>query len=267
MPKKLWDFVDGEPFMVNPRLGIINPRKRRKGRKMAKRRKGRMPPALARYWAKHRRGRKHSPKRRKRRNAWPTAGIAINPRRRRRRTYRMHNRKRRSYRVNRRHRRHHYRRNPSLMGISLPPMSTILYAGAGFAVPPMVEGFLSTSIPSLTTTITGLPFGKYLLKGGVVFGLTFLTRQFIGRAQSNAVLLGGSLYILVTLIKDYAPSYFPGLAGAGIPEGLSTYVPPSMAAYPSKLAALPSAAFFPGPGFMKSGTESGYGTAARFKRF
>src|ERR1700688_5070436 len=100
MSKSLWGVYDGEPFMENPNLGLLttlNPRKRgrKKGRKMAAKRKRRMPAGLARYWATHRR--KSNPRRKRVRNTharrrrtyrrnWPVEGMVAgaNPRRRRR---------------------------------------------------------------------------------------------------------------------------------------------------------------------------------------
>src|SRR5438093_19782 len=112
---------------------------------MAKRRQ---PAALRRYWATHKRkGRKHSPKRRKShrkhyRKNWisPGAIVAANPHRRRIRAHRVHHRKKR---------RHTYRHNPTLLGMHIPAVRTVAFVGVGFVGPSMVSGFLTSMFPTV----------------------------------------------------------------------------------------------------------------------
>ena len=48
---RLWQMFGKEPYLVNPHLLSINPKK---GKKMAKKKHHRQPPALKAYWAKMR---------------------------------------------------------------------------------------------------------------------------------------------------------------------------------------------------------------------
>src|SRR5262245_45548792 len=108
---RLWKTFGGEPFMVNPHLGIlgsINPRK--KGSTMTARQR-RM--AYVRSFRKNP-GRRHHRKHYKR-NPFPVGGLIVNPRRRR------------------------YKRNPglakrfgSMKFFSLPPLQSVLWTGVGY---------------------------------------------------------------------------------------------------------------------------------------
>lgn len=199
----LWKDFDGEPFLINPHLAILNPKK---GRKMA-RRKTRRTVA---------RGRKNAPRRRRRtyrKNPFtvPGAVMAVNPRRRKR-----------GRKNSPRHHRKGYRRNPAVLGMKLPSLQTIAYVGVGFVGTPILEGFVSSFLPTSFATST---LGKYVVRIGSALGLSWAGRQLIGREQGNMVAVGGGLYVVTSLIKDFAPGVIPGL---GIP---------GMAAYQSRLGA------------------------------
>jgi hypothetical protein len=228
MTTKLWDFYDGEPFMQNPRLGILalgnKPRKRghKKGRKAMARRKRRQPAALRKYWASHRKGRKRSPRRRRARRNWAQSGalVPVNPRRR-------HHRRRHRMNAHHRRRRHHYRRNPSFLGLSIPPIRTVAFGALGFASPPLVQGFLTSMAPSvMQTAMSAGMIGKYAVKAGSVALASWLTHKFIGASDGNAVMIGGSINVGLSLINDFAPGFLPA-------NPLSAYVPvrPGMRAY------------------------------------
>lgn len=233
--RRLWDVVDGEPFLVNPRLGILsNSRRRSKTRpkptsngakKMARRArdsKGRFLKAGSRRRTATTRRRRTNASAarpgRRRRNAYPIGGVVVaNPRRRR-------TTRRRSTSVARR-RRTSYRRNPRLMGVTLPPMTTVIFAGAGFIAPPMIEGFLSRFVPY---SLQGSAIGRYGLRIVSVLGLTYGVRRFVGVKESNAVLTGGSVYVLKTALDEFAPGMFGGYGPVPLPagEGVSRYVRP-----------------------------------------
>ena len=277
---RLWDFYDGEPFMENPYLGILggNPKRRKRGKKMAVRRRRRTRRV-------HRKGRKHnvrrmpnrrrrSAPRRRRRNPWTVAGSVVpmvaNPRRKRRITHAR--RRRRSVR------RH---RNP--FGLSIPPMKSVAFAGVGFIGPSIVSSVLTSSVPSLMTTVTGMGLiGKYVIRIGSVLGLSWLVKRFVGVNEGNMVLIGGGVNVALTLVNDFAPSLLPA-------NPLAMYVPtvfPPMMQQPGSfrqyvplnqarpgmrgLSAIPprqirSAAAFP----VQAGSHGGSygGVPARFKRF
>lgn len=227
---RLWKRFNGEPFMINPQIGILglglNPKRKKRGSKKMARRSSRAHMAYVRSF--RRKGRKHSPKRhrRARRNPYPVAGIALNPRRRRR--------ARRSMRSN--PRRRHYRRNPSLMGFGLPPLQSVLYAGVGFVGVPMLEGTLSSFLP---LSITANTIGKYAVRIASVLGLTWLGKMVVGRSAATMIGIGGGAYVLVTAVKEFAPGVIPGLSAYAQPTMLGAYVP-SRGRNFSTMGAMPS---------------------------
>lgn len=207
--------------------------------------------------------RKAAPKRRRRvarRNPWPSAGLVVaNPRKRRRS-------RRRSVSVSHRRRRSSYSRNPRILGIELPPLKKVLFAGIGFVAPPMVEGVISGFIPAEITSST---IGKYAVKLAAVLGIAFGIRRFIGRDEGNMALIGGGVYIASSAALEFLPDIF-GAHPPALPSGVSAYVPANrqLSAYVpanqriNNSLGLPSAAF----SNLESSGASG-GTASRFKRF
>lgn len=207
---RLWDVVDGEPFFINPQLLIAgtNPR-RKKGKKSMARRISR----------KRGRGRKNAPRRR--RVSRSRAKVAIyNPRRKRSRRNPVH----------RKARRRGYRRNPALLGFQLPPLMPVVYAGAGFVAPPVVEGFLAGFLP---TEFAASTLGKYATRFASVIGGTWLVQRFVGRNAAMYFGIGGGAYILTSAIREFMPGVIPGL-GAYTVAG-QTAVPFQLGAYTRQL--------------------------------
>lgn len=279
MAMKLWGMYDGEPFMENPRLGILsvlNPHRRgksKKGKKMARKRsrKGRMPAGLRRYWATHRRGKKANPRRRRRaRKNWVSPGIvaAANPRRR-------HHRRRHHYKMNRR--RHHYRRNPAFLGLDIPPIKTVIFAGVGFAGPSFVQGFLTQMAPSLVQQVTSFGIiGKYAMKIGLIAGISYVTRRFVGSSEANAVAIGGGLNVAMSLVNDFAPGFLPAnplsmyIPTAPGLRGMQAYVPtrPGLRAVPGATHRAMATTAIPTPApFRKLHTSGPFGSALRYQRY
>lgn len=250
MTKRLWDYFDGEPFLTNPHLAVLtNPRSRlkskTKGKKvMATKKRRTIRRRTTRVRARRRTTTRRSSHKglqvrivnpRKRRNPYPIAGAVINPRRRR------------SHRS--------YRRNPAFMGISLPPMQSVLFAGVGLIAPPMLEGFITQFIPA---SITSSTFGKYGVRIAAVLGLSMLTKKVIGQSEGNMVAIGGGAYILTTAIKEFMPNLIPGMSGYTISNGgLGAYVPSSQNTFSS--LGLPSASF--------PGSQTRNDVPTRFNRF
>ena len=205
---RLWKHVDGEPFLINPSLTIINPKKR--GGKMAARRKRRRRATPAR--------RRISRRRPLKRNAYALAGPVIggNPRRRRRRRSAKPRLARGAWR-------RRVQRNPKLFGITLPPLQSVVFASAGFIAPPMLEGFLGQFMPvEMQTNV----LGKYALRIASVLGLTWITKSFVGASEAKMVALGGSAYVLTTAVSEFAPDLIPGMS-AYVQPGLSGYIAPN----------------------------------------
>ena len=191
-------------------------------RRRRRARRNRMPSGLARYWRKHRRAktnrvhhrrrrraRLNPPRRRRRaRRNYASAGmVAMNPRRRRHHA-------RRNRRVMRRHR---SRRNPSLMGFTLPPTMDVLSVGTGLIVPPMLANYVFNNF------VAGTSFGTskwaYLgVEAASVAVTGMAVRRFVNVHAGNLVLLGGAARLVIDAVQTLAPSLLPGVA---MPSGLS----------------------------------------------
>jgi hypothetical protein len=234
----LWtEDIDGEKWLINPQLIIANPGRRvkrsnkRSVKKMASRRKRRMPAGLRRYWASRRKA-KANPHRRRRRvtmanprrrrrakRNFQMPGMLVNPRRRR-----SSRRRRRGFLMNRRHRRH-ARRNPQLLGFQLPPVSDIAFVGAGLVVPPIVSNYIMTNfLPSYTTSVPVV----WAVNVASVVGPSLLVRKFVSQRAGNLMLLGGAATLLLQAIKTFMPGVIPGLSGMGYQPFLGSYVRPSL---------------------------------------
>lgn len=218
--KSLWDYYGGEPFMENPHLAIVgvNPRstlnKGQKGKQMAARRKSRST-----------KGRKNAPRRKARRTAkrnFPTAGLAFNPRRKRAKRNPHHKRTK--------SRRHTMRRNPALLGVTLPPIAMLAWGAGGFLATPMLEGFVSKFVPA---QISGNVLGRYAMKVASVLGLTWLTKTIMSNKEAFPVALGGSLYVIVSAVNEFVPQLTQLPASTGIPFGTNAYRSGMMNAYRS----------------------------------
>lgn len=200
---------------------------------MAKRRarRNRMPAGLARYWAKHRRNparkrRRHVMRnrrhyRRARRNYAATGLVAMNPRRRHRRH--AH----RNPQV-RRHRRHFARRNPQLLGFSLPPIMDIAMVSTGMVLSPMVANYVFNNF--VAGTSMGTSKWAYLgVEAASVLALGWAAKKFVGGSQGNLVLIGGGVRFVLDAIQILAPTLLPssampaGLQGMGAQPFLGYY--------------------------------------------
>jgi hypothetical protein len=259
-----------EPFLVNPHLGIINPRKRKrkaKGNKSMARRSSKAHMAYVRSFKKTAR-KKASPRRRARRrksslrNPYPVAGLALNPRRRK------HSKRRRSHAVaHRTRRRSSYSRNPRILGFEFPPINKVIFAGVGFIAPPALEGLISGYLPA---SILSSTLGKYAVRIAAVLGLTYGIKRFVGREEGNMTLIGGGVYVLSTAALEFAPDIFGKIIPANaIPKQVKGYVPAArqLQAYVGANQSVNNTLGM--PSFMSDNIEdSGAygGTASRFKR-
>lgn len=186
--------------------------------------------------------------RRKRSNPWPMAGTvaAVNRKRRGRK------------RSNPRRRRGGYRRNPAILGITLPPLQAVIYAGVGFVGVPMVEGFLSRMLP---TTLTASPIGKYATRIGAVLGLSFVAKMVLGSSESKMVAIGGGAYVLTSAVSEFAPGLIP-------PAGMQAYRPATLGAYTVATRRQLGAPAFGAQNTVRSAGAGGANiVASRFRRF
>jgi hypothetical protein len=236
--KRLHGRRGGEPFMINPRLGILtgNPRRKRKttrkksvlnsqkrGKAMA-RRSSKAHMAYVRSFKKNAKRRRrtvnvHHRRARRRRNPYPVAGVALNPRRRHRRRNPVA-----------RHHRRRGRRNPSvtkILGVELPPMQAVLWAGVGFVAPSSVETWLNANVTGSLATTT---VGKYAVRIASVLGVSWIVKSIMGPSEGRMAGIGGGAYVLISALKEFAPAgSIPGLNAYVAPgaPGLSAYVAPT----------------------------------------
>jgi len=206
----------------------------------SKKRKGRMPAGLRRYWASRRR--QKNPVRRKRRRA-----RAANPRRSHRRSHAvvMHRRKRRDNphrRYGRRKRRanpvyfHHRRKrrhNPFSVGGLKGVLMPAAYGAGGAIAMSIAYGYLSPSLP--TTLTTG--YAPILVKAAAAIGLGMLIGKFMSRQDGQYATIGGLTVVLVGAITPLITSAAPTLPGLSGLQGYGDYVPyrPHMGAYSPSL--------------------------------
>jgi len=153
-----------------------------------------------------------------------------------------------------------YRRNPALLGISLPPLQSVLYVGMGFVGVPMMEGFLSRFLP---ITLTGSTIGKYATRIASVLGLSFLTKMVLGAGEAKMVAIGGGAYVLTTAVTEFAPGLIPATSAP-----LQAYRRSTLGAYKSPTVRQLGA---PAWGAQNTARSAGGGganiVAQRFRRF
>lgn len=272
---RLWRVINGEPYMINPHLGVIglNPKKGKK--KMAAKKHGARHMAWVRSFRK--KGKKNSPRRvarrtarrvsRRKSNPYPMGGavVAMNPRRRRR-----HGRKRNPARK---------RAGLRVRGFfGLPPVMPIVYASAGFIGSAGLQGFIWGSgtsagmIPAEWKTNadgTENKLTKYAVLIGSLLATTWIGKMVFGPGPAALAGIGSGLYVVSQAAHDFIPGTIPGMNGPlnlARPLNLAAYttVRPSgnMGAYTSLRA--------PDYGAARSTRNAAASqniVAARFRRF
>lgn len=213
-------------------LFVVNPRR--------KKRKGRMPAGLRRYWASRRRGghvRKRrraravmaNPKRRRRSRA-----VVVHRRSRRRNPRRVYGKRRRRanpvFLRRSRRRRHH---NPfsvnGLKGVIVPAA----YGAAGALAMSIAYGYLSPSLPA--TLQTG--YMPTIVKAAAAIGLGMLIGKFMSKQDGQYATIGGLTVVLVGAVTPLITSAAPTLPGLSGLAGYGDYVPyRPMGAYSPSLA-------------------------------
>jgi hypothetical protein len=193
-------------------LFIVNPRR--------KKRKGRMPAGLRRYWASRRRQKNPRKRRRARMMAAP---VHHRKRRRNPRRHRSHHRIRRrranpKYMRRAKRRRHRNPFSTSGMSAMLKPAAI---GAAGAIATAIAYGYLSPSLP--TTLTTG--YIPYVVQAAAALGIGMLVGKFMSRQDGQYATVGALTVVAVSaitpLITSAAPS-LPGLSGLG---GMGAYQP------------------------------------------
>jgi hypothetical protein len=193
---RLWKVVNGEPYMINPRLGVLalqalNPKRRTMARKHGARH-------MAWVRSFRRKGNRSHHKKHRRHNPYPMAGTVAA----------LANR--------RRHRKH----NPGGVGgflrggIGLPPVMTILWSGAGFIATAAIQGFIDTLVPvSWKTNTDGSPnlMTKYGEIAASIIAVSWGGKQFVGPGPGSLMGIGGSVYAMQQAAHDFMQGVIPGM--------------------------------------------------------
>jgi hypothetical protein len=245
---------------MSEQLLLINPRgKRRKKRKSHRR----MPAALRRYWAKHRKHRRRTrnPKRASARRR-PAMGYVVGTGRIRRRKLNPHRR--------RHYARYHYRRrrmrNPRLpFGLGGIVKQTVMPAAIGATGAIALDvayGYVAPHLPPMLQS----GFLPLLVKIAGALGIGYAASKILGRERAKAVTLGAVTVVAYGGLKPLIAGMFPtikGLAGYAdfvdysvgrVPSGVGAYMAPGSSAVPQHLRGLG----FYSPASVMAGTDSGY---------
>lgn len=196
---RLWKVIDGEPYMINPRLGILalaslNPKKGKKT--MARRKHGARHMAWVRSFRKN-------PRRHRRRNpysvAGPVAALAGNPYRRRKRNpsrARAYATKARGF-------------------LGMPPLMPIVYGTVGYAGTGAVSGVVMSFVPATwRTNADGSEnkLTKYVVLAGSLIAASFIAKAVFGPGPAALVGIGGGIYVVRSAINDFMPGVIPGFS-------------------------------------------------------
>lgn len=218
---RLWKRVDGEPYMINPRLGVLalqalNPKRRKN---MAKH-YGARHMAWVRSFRK--KNRSHYKKHRKH-NPYPMAGTV-------------------AALGNARHGKHR-KHNPGLLRsvargmFGLPPLMPVVYGGSGFIATAAAQGFIDTLVPAGYQASQSM-LAKYLeIAAGIVI-VTWGAKHFFGRGAAAFVAVGGGIFALQQGVHDFIPGMIPGMHSY---TPLKSYTPARRAAASTMGAVVESA--------------------------
>jgi len=202
-------------------LFIVNPRRK-------KRRKGKMPAGLRRYWAA-RRGRKSTGRKRRRARA-----VMANPRRRRLKSARVSRKRRRRsaavshvkrrrrarnpiFRRRARHRRHNPFSTRGLKGVLIPAA----YGAGGAIATSIVYGFLAPKLPTMLTT----GYAPILVKAAAAIGLGMLIGKFMSKQDGQYATVGGLTVVLVGAVTPFIAQAAPTIPGLSGLAGYGDYIP------------------------------------------
>ncbi len=197
-------------------LFVVNPRR--------KKRKGRMPAGLRRYWASRRRGKNPRRKRRahkarsRRRN--PVVAV-VRRRKRRSHAVRSHRRKRRAnprfFARRKRHRRH----NPFSLGGFKSALMPAAYGAGGAIAAAIAYGYLAPKLPATLTT----GYIPILVKAAAAIGVGMLIGKFMSRQDGQYATIGGLTVVLVGAVTPMLTQAVPTLPGLSGLAGYGDYIP------------------------------------------
>lgn len=199
MAKKLWQVFNGEPYMVNPHLGILGVNPKQKGKRMA------------RKWGKSHMAwvRSFQSKRRRKRN-YPVAGPVMALANRRGGRRRKHNPGRFRAAATR-----------ARGFLGLPPLMPIVYGSAGFVATAGLQGVVGSFVPvewSVNEDGSENKLTKYGLLVVSLIGTTWIAKAAFGPGPAALAGVGGGVYVVSQVVKDFMPGVIPGM-GQYVPIG------------------------------------------------
>lgn len=194
-----------EPFLDNPRLFILNPKKRGKT-KMKRSRRTRRASVRRRTSPRRALLATNRPRRRRSRRAF-----AANPPRRHHRRHTKRASIRRGFRRN----------PPDLLGFKL---KDIAIAGAAVIAAPFLEKQLMSVLPA---SITGTKYGRYGVKIATAALVGYGLKRSLGGNAANLALIALGANIVADIATDMVPQLVPAGQGMYLPRGMGYYPPGS----------------------------------------
>jgi hypothetical protein len=224
---------------MSEQIFLVNPRHAKR------RRKGRMPPALARYWATHRRKLKNPSRRKARRHAGrrrAAAGYVVGNRKIRRRKLNPRHRARRyAHHARRRHR----RSNPRFFGMGHIVRGTLMPAaiGAGGAIAlDVAMGYAQPYLPAQLQS----GYLPILVKLAGALGIGYVAGKVLGRERGRVATLGAVTVVAYGALKSQLAQMLPSVKGL---SGYADFVDYSTGARPAGVGAYLPQAGMHGLGF------------------
>lgn len=111
-------------------------------------------------------------------------------------------------------RRRSARRNPQLLGVNIPPLTAILYTGAGLVVPPIVTNFIMSKLPAEYSASKPV---YYAVKAASVLVPSMLVKRFVSQQAGNLMLLGGAASFAIDILRDTGVLAAIGVSGVSQP--------------------------------------------------
>lgn len=227
-------------------LVLINPRRRTR-----RRRKGRMPPALARYWASHGRRKLRNPKRKatRRRRRRAVLGYTAGPRKIRRRKLNPRHRRRATRFIARRRRRNPRFGLPSAGGVMKHTIMPAAIGAGGALALDVAYGYASPYLPAFFQN----RWATLAVKIVGALGIGMVAGRVLGREQGRIATLGAATVVVYGAAKTALAQAMPTVKGlSGYADfvdysvgqnGVGAYLPPAgMGAFYSPAAVIPGSA-------------------------
>lgn len=114
------------------------------------------------------------------------------------------------------------RRNPQLLGASLPPLKSIMFVGTGLVLPPIVATQLMKFLP--IEWQTSKP-AFYAVKAASVFLPGMLIKKVVSREAGNLFMLGGLASFAIDALRETGLLTTLGLSGYSVSQPMLGFYP------------------------------------------